>query len=90
MISYPEYNDEDTPNIQTIEITGSREYMKNKIITISGRVIHGSSGGVILDQKHKVVGVVNCGPVSLEETDDTIIQGFIPINTILKDISMPT
>ncbi|WP_308698182.1 hypothetical protein [uncultured Thomasclavelia sp.] len=64
--------------------------MKNKIITISGRVIHGSSGGVILDQKHKVVGVVNCGPVSLEETDDTIIQGFIPINTILKDISMPT
>lgn len=87
MISYPNYNNEDCPNIQNVQITGKKIFFGNEIITISGRVVHGASGGVILDEKHEVVGVINCGPATIEETDDSIIQGFIPINAIIKDIN---
>lgn len=87
MISYPDYINEECANIQNVQITGRRTYLGNEIITISGRVIHGASGGLILDNNQKVVGVINCGPATIEETEDTIIQGFIPINSIMQDIN---
>lgn len=86
MIAYPDYNKEESPNIQSVQITGKKVFLGNEIITISGRVVHGASGGMILDEKQKVVGVVSCGPAKIEETEDTIIQGFIPINAILEDL----
>lgn len=86
MISYPSYSDEECANIQHVEITGRRNYLGNDIVTVSGRIVHGASGGVVLDKSKKVVGVINCGPESINEVDDTIIQGFIPINSIIQDI----
>ena len=88
MISYPDYSNEESPNIQNVQITGKKVFLGNEIITISGRVVHGASGGVILDEKHQVVGVINCGPATIEETDVNIIQGFIPINAILDDLKI--
>lgn len=87
MISYPLYSDEDCPNIQQVQVTGRRKYLNNEIITVSGRIVHGASGGVVLDTRKKVVGVINCGPQSFSEEDDTIIQGFIPIDSIIQDIN---
>lgn len=86
MISYPDYTTGDYPNIQNIEITGEKIFMNNLIKTVSGRIVHGSSGGIIINDRNQVVGVINSGPAKIEQTEDTIIQGFIPINAIVKDI----
>lgn len=85
MIAYPNYSTGELPNIQSIEITGEKKFMNNPIKIISGRVTHGASGGVIINNKQQVVGVINSGPETIKETDDTIIQGFIPINAIVED-----
>lgn len=88
MVGYPDYFEGNSPDIQEITITGTRMYMKKPIYTVSGKVIHGASGGVVLDKNFKVVGVIRCGPASLEETEDNAAQGFIPIDDVINDLEL--
>ena len=62
--------------------------MGQRIYTIAGRIVHGASGGVVLNDENKVVGVIRCGPVTLEETSDSAVQGIIPIDDIISDLEM--
>lgn len=87
LIGYPDYTTGNYPEIQTVEIISKRTFMGQDIYTVSGRVVHGASGGVVLDENHKVIGVIRCGAASLESSDDYPIQGFIPISDILNDIN---
>lgn len=86
MIGYPDYNLGNTPDVQTVYVTGERTFMGQKLITVSGRIVHGASVGVVLNEEHKVIGMIRCGVVSYCETDTTNNHGFIPINDIMKDI----
>lgn len=86
MISYPDYLPGDLPNIQQIHIVGKRAFFDNDIFLIDGKIIHGASGGIVIDKNGLVMGVVRCGSATQEEAEQTIVQGFIPINTIVDDI----
>lgn len=86
LVGYPDYNKGNSPEIQQTEVISSRLYMGQRIYTVSARVVHGASGGVVLDESHKVVGIINCGVVSLKEESDNSIQGFIPIDEVLNDL----
>lgn len=41
-----------------------------------------------MNDENKVVGVIRCGPVTLEETSDSAVQGIIPIDDIISDLEM--
>lgn len=86
VIGYPDYCTGNSPEIQTVNIISERCFMGQRIYTISGRIVHGASGGVVLNLSYEVVGVIRCGPASLEETYDNANQGIIPIDDIVRDL----
>lgn len=86
MISFPDYVKGNSPEIQYVRIIARRKAFGKKIYTVSGRIVHGASGGVVLDESEKVVGMIRCGSETIDETNSSANQGFIPINEILGDI----
>lgn len=88
VVGYPDYNKDNSPEIQQTNIISERSFMGQRIYTIAGRIVHGASGGVVLNDEHKVVGVIRCGPVTLEETSNSAVQGIIPIDDIINDLAI--
>lgn len=88
VVGYPDYVQGNSPEIQLTNIISERLFMGQRIYTIAGRIVHGASGGVVLNQEHKVVGVIRCGPVTFEETSDSAVQGIIPIDDIVNDLKL--
>lgn len=88
VVGYPEYIKGNSPEIQKVNIISERSFFGQRIYTISGRIVHGASGGVVLDESNKVVGIVRCGPASIEETVNSAVQGIIPIDDVLNDLKV--
>ena len=88
VVGYPDYCKGNSPEIQTVTITSKRQFAKQEIYTISGRIVHGASGGVVLNLSHQVVGVIRCGPATFveRESDERAGHGFIPIDDIINDL----
>lgn len=82
IIGYPSHNKGNSPNIQSCSITGKKEYMGADFYTVSGRVVHGASGGVVLNTKFEAVGIIKGGVETLRDDEDSsnINQGFVPIH----------
>lgn len=80
----------DTPYIQTCFITNKTTYFGQELYTISGRIAHGASGGVVLNTSHEVVGIIKAGVDTLEEDDESnnpeYKHGFIPIHDVIEDM----
>jgi V8-like Glu-specific endopeptidase len=64
VIGYPDYLDGDTPYIHTCNITSRTRYLGECLYTVSTRVIHGASGGVILNEDNKVIGIIKAGVIT--------------------------
>ncbi|MBR3606910.1 MAG: trypsin-like peptidase domain-containing protein [Lachnospiraceae bacterium] len=92
VVGYPDYCNGNSPEIQTVNIISERFFMRQKVYTISGRIVHGASGGVVLNMSHQVVGVIRCGPVTFKdkekESDSSAVHGFIPIDDIINDLKL--
>lgn len=88
IIGYPKHTVGASPNIQTCTVTGKKQYFNAPFYTISGKVIHGASGGIVLDRNERVIGLIKGGVVSLEETEKSIDQGFIPLHLVLSDVKL--
>lgn len=86
IIGYPNFLKGNSPDIQTCQITSKKFYMGAPLYTVSGRIIHGASGGIVLDNNNQVVGVTKGGVPSMNESDKNENQGFIPIHIVLEDI----
>lgn len=86
MIGYPEYLKGNSVTIQTCNIIGTKYYMGSSFYAVSGRVLHGASGGVVLNLSHEIVGIIKGGAVSMEESEHAINQGFVPIHLVIEHI----
>ena len=86
IIGYPKYTEGATPNIQTCTVTGKKKLFNALFYTVSGKVIHGASGGVVLDRNEKAIGIIKGGVESLEETEKSIDQGFVPLHLVFNDV----
>lgn len=88
LIGFPDYNKGDSMNVIKGEITGKRRFMGQEVFTVSSKIVHGASGGVVLNEDNKVVGVIRVGSQSFDESEnDDIIPSIIPINNIIENIN---
>lgn len=55
--------------------------------TVSASIVHGASGGVVLDENNEVVGVIRVGAQTFQEEENEILPAIIPINEIINDIN---
>ncbi len=84
---YPSYAPGDSCNIQQCQITGTKIFFGQKIISVSASIIHGASGGAVLDEKHEIIGIIRSGNLPSYDDNDNkfhFVSGFIPITDIIS------
>ena len=88
VIGYPNYQKGNTPYIQNCAITSKKTFLEAPLYTVSGRIIHGASGGVVLNAKREAIGIIKGGVQSLREDEDdrNDNQGFVPIHLAIEDM----
>ena len=90
IIGYPNHQTGNTPFIQRCAITSKKTYLQAPLFTVSGRIIHGASGGVVLNSNYEVVGIIKGGIQTLGDDDTNENQGFVPIHVALEHMQMST
>ena len=83
---FPDYLKGDTITKEECKITGITQLFGAPFYKVSGRIVHGASGGIVLDTNHSVVGIIKGGCSSNEEDNITLKQGFVPIDLVVDDI----
>ena len=87
LIGFPLYNEGDSQNVNEGHTTGRKKYMGQMAWTVSVSIVHGASGGVVLDENNEVVGVIRVGAQTFQEEENEILPAIIPINEIINDIN---
>ena len=79
IIGYPNYQAGNSPYIQSCTITSTKKYFNGPLYTVSGRIVHGASGGIVLNSQYEAVGIIKGGIESFDEDDHTESDGFVPL-----------
>lgn len=88
IIGYPEFQYGNSYYIQKNDITSiTNNYLGAVFYTFGGRVVHGASGGVVLNEARQVVGILKGGRSSLEDDRLNDKQGFIPMHIVIDDLN---
>ncbi|MEG0296611.1 MAG: reverse transcriptase domain-containing protein [Clostridium sp.] len=87
IIGYPEYNEKDSPHIQTCAVTSRTSSFGSQLYTVSGRIVHGASGGVVLNLDYRVIGIIKAGISTINEVDEFGKQGFVSIERVLTHMN---
>lgn len=76
----PEHSTNSSPYFEKCDVTQKRAYLGyTEGLLVSGRIVHGLSGGPVLNQKNEVVGIVTFGRETAAEATDSIFNGFMPL-----------
>lgn len=86
VIGYPNYQEGDSPYIQNCAITSKKTFLAAPFYTVSGRIVHGASGGVVLNAKQEAIGIIKGGVQSLRDNEDAENdnQGFVPLHLAIE------
>ena len=91
VVGFPNYKENDTPYIHTCSITHfTPNYLGSILYRVSAGLVHGISGGIVLNNEKEVIGLIKAGIVSMQEEQNSIDSGFVPIHLILQDLSSST
>ena len=85
-IGYPNHFEGDSAHVQKCEITSTVKFHGGIMYTIKGVITHGYSGGIVLNERNEIVGLVKGGVEKAEEAESNDKQGFVPIHIILESI----
>ena len=82
VIGYPNFQKGDSPYIQNCAITSKKTFLEAPFYTVSGRIVHGASGGVVLNSKREAIGIIKGGVQTFRDDEDAgnDNQGFVPIH----------
>ena len=81
---YPNHQTGNSPYIQTCSITSRKSFHGALFYTVSGRIAHGASGGVVLNEALEVIGIIKGGIVTLADDSLDENQGFVPIHLVIE------
>jgi RNA-directed DNA polymerase len=87
LAGYPNFEEGDTCHVALGHVTGKSQPMKIELFRISQNVIYGNSGGPVLDDRGKVLGIAVCGS-SVNDAPYTVHNGAIPAKAI-RDFLLP-
>lgn len=59
--------------------------MEAPFYTVSGRIVHGASGGVVLNSKREAIGIIKGGVQTFRDSEDdrNDNQGFVPMHLVI-------
>ena len=83
IIGYPNHQKGNSQYMQRCYITSEKPFLGAHFFTISGRVVHGASGGIVLNASNEAIGILKGGVASTEEDDNNENQGFVPLHLAL-------
>lgn len=83
---FPNYIKGDTITKEECKITGKTKLFGAPFYKVSGKIVHGASGGIVLNTNHQVVGIIKGGCSSEDEDNTSIKQGFVPIDLVISDL----
>jgi len=86
VIGFPNHMEGDTYYNRSTEICKKTRLFNTPLFAVKDSIIHGMSGGLVLDKDNKVVGIIRAGIETAEEQIMISKQGFVPIDLITKDI----
>ena len=81
VIGFPNYADGKSIHIDDGKITGRGRWFKARTFNVSSRILYGNSGGPVLNDKNKVIGIAFRGAPNPEKSD-SIESGVIPIEIL--------
>ena len=84
IVGYPNHEKGNSAYIQSCSITSKKTFFDAPFFTVSGRIVHGASGGIVLNSNHEAIGIIKGGIVSLSEDSDNENQGFVPLHLVLE------
>lgn len=84
IIGYPNHQEGNSPFIQNCAITSKKLFLETPFFTVSGRIVHGASGGVVLNSDYEAIGIIKGGIPSLAEEDENENQGFVPLHMAIE------
>jgi S1-C subfamily serine protease len=88
VLGFPQYSPGETPYINSGKIVQSKILYDEKLWLLDIPVIHGNSGGPVLNEGQEVIGIATIG--SPKHDNSTKLHGFIPISTLLKYLQEST
>ncbi|SLM49947.1 RNA-directed DNA polymerase (modular protein) [Nitrospira japonica] len=88
LTGYPSYSAHATGVVRRGRVTGYYQFFGTERMLIDTPIVYGNSGGPVLNQSNKVVGIAAKGPVSLNDAQKTEKFEVIPIS-ILRRLAPP-
>ena len=90
LLGFPKYANGDSITDISARITAEKMFLGQRIWTVDKSIVHGASGGVVINDSGKAVGIIVSGVEDYGETGDepgSGVPGFIPIHRVIKDIN---
>lgn len=85
IIGYPNWIMDSQPYREECTIVSARTYMGATLYVVNGKIIHGASGGVVLNSQYEVVGVIKAGAQTFDDEETVLETGFISIFDVLDN-----
>lgn len=88
LISCPDPQERATPSIIECKITRQKYHFHAPLFTVSGRIVRGCSGGIVVNSKYEAIGIIKSGIVDISDVKGDSIenQGFIPLHLVIEHI----
>ena len=89
LLAFPKYANGDSITDISARITAEKKFLGQLIWTVDKNIVHGASGGIVINDFGKAVGIIVSGVEDYGDTGNELgsgVPGFIPIHRVINDI----